>query len=66
MLDTKVGQARKDDATDVARQGFAAMLKGEGQVITGWQNKLQAAIAHVAPSDLLAEMHRRKAQPQHY
>lgn len=65
MLDTKVGQAEKDDAADVARQGFEAMLQGEGQVITGWQNKLQAAIAHVAPSDFLAEQHRKKAEPQH-
>jgi uncharacterized protein len=63
MLDTNVGQARKDDAADVAKQGFDAMMNGEGQVITGWQNKLQAAIAHIAPSDLLAEMHRRKAAP---
>ena len=59
------GQAEKDDAADVARQGFAAMLQGESQVITGWQNKLQAAIAHVAPSDFLAEQHRTKAEPQH-
>lgn len=65
MLDTKVGQAEKDDAADVARQGFEAMLQGAGQVITGWQNKLQAAIAHVAPSDFLAEQHRKKAEPRH-
>lgn len=64
MLDTKVGQAKKHDAADVARQGFEAMMRGDGQVVTGWQNKLQAAIAHVTPSDILAEMHRRKAQPQ--
>jgi short-subunit dehydrogenase len=63
MLDTRVGQGKKDDAADVARQGFDAMMRGEGQVVTGWQNKLQAAIAHVMPSDVLAEMHRRKAEP---
>ena len=38
-------------------------MKGDGQVITGWHNKLQAAIAHITPSDTLAEMHRKKAQP---
>ena len=63
MLDTNVGQAKKDDAAAVAKQGFDAMMDGKGQVITGWQNKLQAAIAHLAPSDLLAELHRRKAAP---
>ncbi len=63
MLDTPVGQGEKDDAADVARQGFDAMMRGDGQVVTGWQNKLQAAIAHITPSDILAEMHRRQAQP---
>ena len=63
MLDTKIGTQKKDSAADVARQGFEAMMKGAGQVITGWQNKLQAAIAHVAPADTLAEMHKKKAKP---
>jgi short-subunit dehydrogenase len=63
MLDTKIGQGKKDDAADVARQGYEAMLKGEGEVITGWQNKLQAAIAHVLPADIAAEMHRKQAEP---
>ena len=63
MMDTNVGQAKKDDAAEVARQGFDALMEGKGQVITGWQNKVQAAIAHIAPSGLLAGMHRRKAAP---
>ena len=63
LTNTKIGTAKKDDAADVARQGFEAMMKGDGQVITGWHNKLQAAIAHITPSDTLAEMHRKKAQP---
>jgi short-subunit dehydrogenase len=63
MLDTKVGQSEKDDPADVARQGFEAMMRGAGDVVTGWQNKLRAAIAHVAPADLLAEMHAREAKP---
>jgi short-subunit dehydrogenase len=63
MLDTRVGRSEKDDPADVARQGFEAMMRGDGEVVTGWQNKLRAAIAHVTPSDLLAEMHRRMAEP---
>ena len=63
MMDTKVGTAKKDDPADVAKQGYAAMKNGDGQVITGWKNKLQATIAHVAPSDALAEMHRSMAEP---
>jgi len=36
MLDTKVGREQKDDAAEVARIGFEAMLAGEGDVATGW------------------------------
>jgi short-subunit dehydrogenase len=63
MTDTKVGQGRKDDPADVARSGFDAMMRGEGDVVTGWQNKLRAAIAAVTPSSVLAEMHRKMAEP---
>jgi short-subunit dehydrogenase len=63
MMDTKVGTMKKDDAADVAKQGFDAMMRGTGDVVTGWHNKLQAAIAHVMPADMLAEMHSRQAAP---
>jgi uncharacterized protein len=63
MMDTKVGTQKKDDPAMVAKAGFDAMMKGAGDVVTGWQNKLQAAIAHVTPADMLAEMHRGMAQP---
>ena len=65
MMDTKVGQAKKDDPAMVADVGFKAMMKGQGDVVAGWHNKLQAAIAHVAPADLLAEAHRKMAEPTH-
>jgi hypothetical protein len=48
----------------VAQTGFDAMLKGEGDVVTGWHNKLQSAIANITPSGMLAEMHRSMAQPK--
>jgi uncharacterized protein len=64
MMDTKIGQAKKDDAAAVAQQGFDAMIKGEGDVVTGWHNKLQTAIANITPAGMLAEMHRGMAQPQ--
>jgi uncharacterized protein len=64
MMDTKIGREKKDDAGEVARLGFEAMMKGEGEVITGWHNKMRAAIAHVFPADTSAEMHRSMAEPQ--
>jgi short-subunit dehydrogenase len=63
MLDTKVGQEAKDDPAEVARTGFAAMMQGEGDVVSGWKNKLQTAMANVTPASTLAEQHRKKAEP---
>lgn len=63
MLDTKVGQGKKDDPADVAATGFEAMMRGEGDVVSGWHNKLQSAIALVTPASVLAEQHRKKAEP---
>lgn len=63
MMDTKIGQSKKDDPAEVARVGFEAMMQGEGDIVSGWKNKLQAAISAVTPSGALAEMHRRKAEP---
>lgn len=63
MLDTRVGQEEKDDPADVAQAGFEAMLRGDGDIVTGWQNKLQSVIANITPAENLAEQHRRKAEP---
>ena len=38
-------------------------MDGAGDVVTGLKNKIQAAVASVTPSAVLAEKHRQKAQP---
>ncbi|HVF88131.1 MAG TPA: SDR family NAD(P)-dependent oxidoreductase [Pyrinomonadaceae bacterium] len=63
MEDTKVGQSEKDDPADVARTGFDAMMRGDGDIVSGWKNKLQSAIASVTPAGVLAEQHRKMAEP---
>jgi short-subunit dehydrogenase len=63
MLDTKVGTEKKDNAADVAKAGFDAMMDGKGDVVTGWQNKLRSAISNILPAGVVAEMHRGMAEP---
>lgn len=63
MLDTAVGQAEKDDPANVARVGFDAMMRGDGDVVSGWKNKLQTIVANVTPAGVLAEQHRKQAEP---
>ena len=63
IMDTKVGQSNKDDPADVAKTGFEAIIRGDGDVVSGWMNKLQTAIASVTPAGILAEQHRKEAEP---
>jgi uncharacterized protein len=39
------------------------MMNGERDVVSGWQNRLQAAIASVLPAAVTAELHRKQAAP---
>jgi short-subunit dehydrogenase len=63
MLDTKVGSEEKDDAAMVAKTGFEALMKGEGDVVSGWKNKIQSSVANVTPAESLAKQHRKMAEP---
>jgi uncharacterized protein len=62
--DTKVGASEKDDAAEVAREGFEALMAGKDHVVAGsFKNKLQAAAGHVMPDPAVAEMHRKQSEP---
>lgn len=63
LLDTKVGQGKKDDPYDVAKAGYAAMLRGDGHEVSGVANKLQAMMTRVLNDDQLAKMHEGMAKP---
>ena len=63
LMDTKVGQGKKDDPAMVAKAGYEAMKKGEGDVVPGLKNKLQAAMTAITPQSVLAEQHRGMAEP---
>lgn len=63
MLDTKVGQAKKDDPADVAVTGWEAMKNGEHSVVYGLKNKAQVLASGVLSEATTAEMHRKQAEP---
>ncbi len=63
MEDTYVGTASKDDPAKVAQDGYDAMMAGSSEVVSGWKNKLQSTIANITPAPILAEMHRKQAEP---
>ncbi|MCZ7486142.1 SDR family NAD(P)-dependent oxidoreductase [Rhizobium rhizogenes] len=63
MLDTPVGRQKKDDPGFVAQTGYDAMMNGDGDVVSGWKNKLMSAAANVTPAETLAKQHRKMAEP---
>jgi short-subunit dehydrogenase len=63
MLDTKVGQQKKDDPADVAKTGFDAMMRGDGDVISGLKNRLQMTVAEAMPVNMAAEQNRKLNEP---
>ena len=65
MLDTPVGQADKDDPSDVAKDGFEALMAGKERVVSAsLSTKLQGRGSRLLPDSLKAEMHRKMAEPQ--
>jgi short-subunit dehydrogenase len=63
MLDTKAGASKKQSPVEVAEIGFQAMERGDGHVVAGWENKLRAALTRIATPGMLAEQHRKIAEP---
>lgn len=64
MLDTDVGSdPKKSDPADVAKDGWDALMAGKASIVSGWKNKLQSAVANITPNAVLAEQHRKMAQP---
>jgi short-subunit dehydrogenase len=62
--DTKIGASEKDDAAEVAREGFEALMAGKDHVVAGsFKNKVQAAAGHVLPDPAVAQMHRKQSEP---
>lgn len=61
--DTKVGQDKKDDPADVAREGFEALLKGDDRKVAGWKNKVQVAMASMLSDKQKAAVHADMTKP---
>jgi short-subunit dehydrogenase len=65
MSDTRVGQGSKDDAAQVAAQGFAAMQAGKGRVVGGGLNtRVQYWGGVLLPDAAKAAMHAVIARPR--
>ena len=64
LEDTRVGQEKKDDARDVARDGFDAMMAGKASIVAGsLGSKAQGALNEVMPETAKAKLYAQEAKP---
>lgn len=64
MDDTKVGASQKDDPSEVAKQGFEALMAGKDSAIAGsLMTKLQGTVSKILPDTANAEQHRKLSEP---
>lgn len=56
--DSMIGRSPKDEPSDVARQGWEAMKRGQSNHVPGLMNKLMVAAAGVLPEELVAKLSR--------
>ena len=64
LLDTKVGQAKKDDPALVAKQGFEAMMDGKDSVSGGgFKSRMQTFMNELLPETTKAAMAGKQTKP---
>jgi len=63
MMDTKAGQAKKDDPTVVAKAGFDALMADKDKVIPTIKNKVMGTAADLLPDTVAAQLHRGLSEP---
>jgi short-subunit dehydrogenase len=64
MLDTKVGQAEKDDPALVARRGFEAMMDGKDSVLGGsFSSRMQGLANEILPETMKAAQVAKTTKP---
>jgi uncharacterized protein len=64
MEDTRVGQGKKDDPAEVAKQGFEAMMKGKDSVIaSSIKSKLEGLANEVLPETAKARIQAAMNKP---
>ena len=62
--DTAVGQSdSKRDPALVAKDGWDALMAGKASIFSGFATKVQGVLANVMPASILAEQHRKQAEP---
>lgn len=60
----KAAEGKAADPAKVAKDGYDALLDGDTQIVSGFMNKVQTMFADILPDDMVAQMHRKLAEPK--
>jgi uncharacterized protein len=58
MENSPIGQSKKADPADIARAGYAAMMRGKDHVLAPFTTRLRAALTSVLPESAIIAMAR--------
>lgn len=63
MEHSKIGQAKKQPASEVAEAGFKALMDNKDHVVTGLSNKIETVIGEIMPETLKAKRAYAETKP---
>jgi len=58
-----VKEGKLGDASEVARDGYKALMEGDDMIVSGIKNKLQVAMSGVIPDSMLADNMKKQQAP---
>ncbi|MFP9100869.1 SDR family NAD(P)-dependent oxidoreductase [Flavobacterium sp. RHBU_24] len=65
MQESKAVQDKEalSDPTDVAKDGYDALMAGKDKVVSGFKNKVQVALGNITPDTMLADQTKKQQEP---
>ena len=61
---TNIKGCKLDDAADVAKAGYDALMKGDDMIVSGLQNKVKVAMSAITCDAKLADRTKKKQAPK--
>jgi len=58
-----VKEGKLDNAADVAKDGYRALMAGDDKVVSGLKNKMQVAMSNITPDAMLADKMKKQQAP---
>lgn len=64
MLDSKILDTKLSDPADVAKDGYEALMSGDGKIASGLKNKVLVGVSGVMTECMAAEAMRKQQEPK--